>query len=248
MSGLLDSLHALCEVEGEVRELQSRIARREGRVRAQERRLAEAAASREAKRELLLRVQAEAGEYDLEIRTIEEQVGKLRTVLNQSKTNKEYSSVLIEINTAKANSAKIETTALHLMEQTEALETELATMDEARQKGEAKLGELVAACEAFKQETASELAAKENRLATASDPIPPQAMATFRRVAENYDGDALAQVMQRHPRRLEFSCNGCNMTVTLEQVNALKLRDDLQVCNVCGRILFLETSSRRPLP
>ena len=248
MSGLLDSLHALCEIEGEVRELRSRIARRERQARAQERRMREAAAAREAKREALLRVQAEAGEYDLEIRTIAEQISRLRTVLNQAKTNKEYSSVLTEINTAKANSAKIESTALRLLEQTEGLEAELATMDEARRKDEGKRDEVVAACEAFKRETAGELAAMEARLTEASDRVPPQAQATFRRVAENYDGDAMAQVMQRHPRRLEFSCNGCNMTVTLEQVNALKSRDDIQVCNVCGRILFLEAPSRRPVP
>ena len=50
----------------------------------------------------------------------------------------------------------------------------------------------------------------------------------------------LAVVVQVHPKRLEFSCGGCHMSVPLELVNALKSREDIQCCNVCGRILYVQ--------
>ena len=38
----------------------------------------------------------------------------------------------------------------------------------------------------------------------------------------------------------DYCCGGCNMTITLEVVNLLQSRDDIQHCAVCGRILYLE--------
>ena len=62
----------------------------------------------------------------------------------------------------------------------------------------------------------------------------------FERVAEYHEGDAMANVIKPHPKSDEFICGGCHMTITTELVNALMSRDDLQMCNNCGRILYLD--------
>ena len=35
------------------------------------------------------------------------------------------------------------------------------------------------------------------------------------------------------------------MTLTLEVVNLLKTSDEIQICKVCGRILYLENAARQ---
>ena len=50
----------------------------------------------------------------------------------------------------------------------------------------------------------------------------------------------MADVQKPHPKRDEFVCGGCHMTITAEAVNALMTRDELQTCNNCGRILYLQ--------
>jgi predicted nucleic acid-binding Zn-ribbon protein len=48
-----------------------------------------------------------------------------------------------------------------------------------------------------------------------------------------------------HPKRDEYLCSGCNMKVTLEVINALQTRDELQTCKVCGRILYWEAPEKQ---
>ena len=77
----------------------------------------------------------------------------------------------------------------------------------------------------------------------ASEDVSPTARTTFMRVAERHDGEALASVVKLHPKRDEYSCSGCNLMVTLEVVNLLATRDDLQICKACGRILYVAGAS-----
>ena len=78
-----------------------------------------------------------------------------------------------------------------------------------------------------------------------SEGLPPTALATFTRVAEKHDGEGLAEVIRLHPKREEYACGGCNMTVPLDHVNALAARDEIQYCLVCGRILYLLSTAEK---
>ena len=69
--------------------------------------------------------------------------------------------------------------------------------------------------------------------------IPPQPLEIFKRVAETYDGEALAIVAQVSDRTEAYNCGGCFMNVTTEAVNLLMTRDDIIRCPNCTRILVL---------
>jgi predicted nucleic acid-binding Zn-ribbon protein len=97
----------------------------------------------------------------------------------------------------------------------------------------------------LQRETESRLQRLQAEREEAADGVPPTVLQTFERVAERYDGEAMATVVRTNPRREEFICQGCNMTVTLEKVNALITRDDIQQCQTCGRILYLEEAPTR---
>jgi predicted nucleic acid-binding Zn-ribbon protein len=87
------------------------------------------------------------------------------------------------------------------------------------------------------RERRSDLEAQREQVA---DAIPPATLATFARVAERHDGEALAEIVRLHPKRDDYVCAGCHMKVTLEIVSALQSRDEVQSCDACGRLLYLD--------
>lgn len=176
----------------------------------------------------------------LDIAAREESINKHRQALNQAKTNKEYAAILTAMNTEKADNAKIETEILQLIEETQNLKDEAAKI-EAEQ---AKLLENVARAEkalyAYDAESQSEHDDLQAQRDECSEKIPPTMLAIFTRVAKHHDGEAIVPATKLRPKREEYICSGCNMTLTLEVINMLQTNDEIQICKVCGRILYLE--------
>jgi len=71
--------------------------------------------------------------------------------------------------------------------------------------------------------------------------IPVDALDTFKRVAETYDGQAVTTIEQQDGKGA-YSCGGCFMAITAESVNMLMTKDDIIRCPNCTRILVLSGS------
>ena len=74
----------------------------------------------------------------------------------------------------------------------------------------------------------------------AAEQTEPSTIVLFDRLSERYEGDVMAGIERTHPRRDEFICGGCHMTLSAELANALMVRDDVLTCKNCGRILHIE--------
>jgi predicted nucleic acid-binding Zn-ribbon protein len=61
----------------------------------------------------------------------------------------------------------------------------------------------------------------------------------FKRVAETYDGEAMAIIEEQDGKAGAYSCGGCFMGITAETVNLLMTNDDIIRCPNCTRILVL---------
>jgi predicted nucleic acid-binding Zn-ribbon protein len=72
--------------------------------------------------------------------------------------------------------------------------------------------------------------------------IPAEPLRVFKRVAETYDGEALAVVEKQESKIEAYSCGGCFMGITAESVNLLLSKDDIIRCPSCTRILVLSDS------
>jgi predicted nucleic acid-binding Zn-ribbon protein len=72
--------------------------------------------------------------------------------------------------------------------------------------------------------------------------IPPATMEIFNRVADTYDGQALAVAGKQEEHVDAFSCDGCFMGLPAEIVNRLMTKDEIIRCSNCTRILVLKTS------
>jgi predicted nucleic acid-binding Zn-ribbon protein len=79
----------------------------------------------------------------------------------------------------------------------------------------------------------------------AASGVPPKALDFFNRVAGKNEGVAMAKVIRTHPKRAEYACDGCNMAINIEQVNAILSRDEAVTCNICGKILYVDAPAAK---
>jgi len=241
MGATIEALQRLQEIELQILEVRHRIDRRHRAVEKQQALIAETERRIADEEGRLRKLQIESDQLDLDMKSREEHISKLRQNLNTAKTNKEYSAILTELNTNKADTSKIEERALTLLNEIEKKRAEVDALREERGKEVEKLEELRAQAKSTEQKSQARLDSLQNERDQAAEAVPPRALEFFDRVARKHDGEALAPIMRTHPKREEYACEGCNMAVTLEQVNSILSRDEPVTCNVCGRILYFET-------
>jgi predicted nucleic acid-binding Zn-ribbon protein len=97
--------------------------------------------------------------------------------------------------------------------------------------------------EAKADEHETELKTIQDEWNKAASIIPNELLKIFKRVAETYDGEALAGVEQHEGKKGAFTCGGCFMEVPAEMVNLLITKDDVIRCPNCTRILVLSKES-----
>jgi len=231
----------LQDIERDLAQLRRRMRARRNAVKAQEARIAKHREEHESLRQQALQQRKQADEYENRLRESEEAVSKLRVALNSAKTNKEYAAVLTQINTHKADNAKIEEEALKIIGGVDALKQQAEGVTKVVEEEEARLQEIqdsTAEEVAKLDKMIQDLQAKRNEAAQA---VTPEALAVFDRLAEQYEGEALAkvEVVGKKPP-YDYTCGGCYMTLNAEHANALRSRDEIRQCDNCQRILFLD--------
>lgn len=244
MGATLDALYRLQTLENQLLDLRRKIRARQRAVRGCRKRIEDIEATLAAKREQLKRDQADADRQELDRKAREADIARHREALNRAKTNKEYAAILTQLNTEKADNAKIEDRVLAMLGAVDQARKSIQEYEELKTKEIERLRELEAAATEYEASVRAEVQALEERREDEAEHISPDIVRTFIRVAEHHDGEAMAVVVQANPRRAEYVCGGCNMSITLEHVSALRSRDEIQTCNNCGRILYLDEAVR----
>ena len=242
MGPVLAELIALQSIENRLRAVKSQLSRCRRRVTFQENQIRTLASGLETKKEQIQLTRMQCDRLELELKTKDEEVAKYRSVLNTAKTNKEYAAILMGLNTTKADNSKIETQVLDLMKNIEADEAEWAEIEKEIETQKQKLEEIrketAVSAVAFENEIA-EIEQKWNKIARS---LPAESLEVFKRVAETYDGEALAFAEKQDERREAYSCGGCFMGIPIETVNMLMTKDEIIRCPSCTRILVLKTT------
>ena len=244
MGKMLEALARLQSIEHQVADVRRRLRTRSAAVKAQEAQIAQLKESLAAQHEAVVAAQKRYGAVELELRTREEHVAKLRASLNTARTNKEYATVLTEINTFKADNSKLEDDGLKIMQAVDAAKTEAEKIKAQIEQAEKRRDEIArtSAEEIARLEALQAELAKKRKEATAE--VPPKELRVFEKIAATRDGDAMAEVeMFGRKPPYEYVCGGCHMGLRAEHANALRTRDEIRTCESCGRILFLKETS-----
>jgi predicted nucleic acid-binding Zn-ribbon protein len=176
---------------------------------------------------------------DLDMKTRQEHIEKLRTSLASTKTNKEYSAILVHISGEKAEVAKIETSVLEQMQQAETMGAAIAVLKEQIAAEEQALAKIEAEHADKVAGITSQIQALAARRADAAANVPVEALRQYDRVSQKYPGDAMAPIEFDESDLDSVSCGSCYIGLNVEHLNALRGRDAIRRCDSCNRILYL---------
>ena len=239
MGPVLNGLTKLQSVENRLRVAKAKLTRCRRNVVIQENQVRNLQNAVEAKKEEIQLTQIQYDRLELELKSRDEDIAKLRASLNTAKTNKEYAAVLTQLNTTKANNSKNENQILDLLKDIEADETECKEIQGQieEQKQQLEKTRVESATLASKYE--AEIQGIQAEWDEAAKDIPAEPLETFRRVADTYDGQAVTAIEKPSDKKGAYSCGGCFMGITAESVNKLMSKDEIIRCPNCTRILVI---------
>jgi uncharacterized protein len=233
------ALVKLSRADQQVRAAQSRLDDASRNVRVQERKVAELADKHKLAAAHLREQQSQSAQLELDLKTRDAHIERLRTQQQTAKNNKEYQAFLLEINTEKMEKGKVEEQTLVVMEQVERLTAEqkeltalLAAEKERLAQLKTEIGHKLTAMQA-------EIDALKPARDAAAAEVPAKALEAFARLADRFEGEALSALSKPDRRREEWVCTSCNIDVVTDVYNKLHSRDELSFCPNCHRILYI---------
>jgi predicted nucleic acid-binding Zn-ribbon protein len=233
------ALVKLFQADQALREAQARLDSTTRNVRIQERRLADLQERLTLAQSKLKEAQAKSASLELDIKSRDAQIEKLRAQQSTTHSAKEYQTFLVEINTQKADKTRIEEEALKSMEVTEkatAEAKELQTLVDAESaKAQQMRAEINDKTKSLQEEIDSLKAPREE----AANAVPAKAREMFEKLADRYEGEAMAKLERPDRRREEYLCSACNMALVADVYNKLHSRDEMVYCTSCRRILYI---------
>ncbi len=182
---------------------------------------------------------AQQMELDSDLRARDARIEHLRQQQQGAQNHKQFQNFLVEINTQKTDRSKVEEQAVAKLTEVEDLqkrEAELREQTLAEQQRAEKLQTEIAA-------TTVEVRSDIDRLTplrqAAANGVPGPALSIFDKLADNYDGEAMAAVGHIEGRTENYYCTACNMELVVDVYNRLMTRDEVLSCPGCGRILYV---------
>ena len=238
MGPVLSGLIKLQSIENQMRAVKAKLTRCRRNIIIRENQIRGLQSSLEAKNEEIQLTKIQIDRLELELKTRDESINKWRASLNAAKTNKEYAAVLTQLNTTKADNSKIETQILDLMKDIDIDEAERGKIKSQIEEEKKMLEQTRKDAEVQGAKYQAEIEQIQLQWDNAAKAIPTEPLEVFKRVAETYDGEALA-VVEQDGSADTYTCGGCFMGITVENVNQLMTKDDIIRCPNCTRILVL---------
>lgn len=245
---LQDQLYSYFELDQRVRAMRSRLDAATRRKNAQQRKLDQLKQAAAELDEQLKTAKAQASTLETEAQAIDERINAQRDKMNNVTSNKEYSALLVEVNTLKADKSKLDDAQLDAMSKAEALDAEAQGLNE-KVEAQTKLvnGATKEVAEA-EQEVGGKVEELQVERDAAGEPLSDDIRKTFDRLSHTYDGEAMAEISEQDRRRMEYTCGGCYTLLPVESVNGLITRpDEITTCGTCNRILYVSRELRESL-
>ena len=176
---------------------------------------------------------------------IEGRITDARTNMNAVTSNKEYSALLVEVNTLKIEKSKAEDEALASISSVEATQKTFEELSEATEQQRKLVEGAEKAVSEAREEVGDRLDQVQAERDTAAEKIPADSLAIFERLAYEHDGEAMAEVELQDTRRKEYICGGCFIQLPIDRVNSIMTKpDETTTCPTCGRILYLKEEAK----
>jgi len=170
-------------------------------------------------------------DLEAEVKDIKAKISKYNLQLNEVKTNKEYSSLLKEIEEAKKKVDMLEEKIITEMLAADEIEEEIKAADQRYKEGQERFLKE----KNVLQQKRNELEEKRKKLIQEKDElmpkIPSEQVSLYLKISLKKNGIALSPVYD------DF-CSMCHVRIRPQVLNELKSQEKVIVCENCGRILY----------
>ena len=170
---------------------------------------------------------------ELELASKEEEGRKMQAQLYQLKTNQEYSAKLKEIGAVKADTSVIEDAILALLDEADKLNIQIKEEKERIAEREKKTNAEKQKLDSRDKEIKDKLSQLDSQRSQLTQQITPKILAKYEKIIANRDYLAIVKVDNN-------SCQGCFMNVPPQVINLIKMYDNLVICEMCQRILYID--------
>jgi uncharacterized protein len=179
-----------------------------------------------------LDAQKEKKDREMELGTKEENTKKLQAQLYQLKTNKEYNTMLAQIQDSKADASMVEDKILEAMEKIDRTRTAVEQEKKKLAEEEGIFNEQKKKVDMEMQGIDERLAQLESQRKQMMPGIDKSILHTYERILHNREGLAIVAVK-------ENTCMGCHMFVPPQVINMIQSYEHIITCEVCNRILHI---------
>jgi predicted nucleic acid-binding Zn-ribbon protein len=235
----LPALLALFKIDRDLQQLHSGLENAQKDQKRQQAKIAALQKDHDTQHAAYQKLQADVAAKELDMKTRQEHIDKMRTSLSNTKTNKEYSAILVQISAEKSEVAKVETATLEQMSQVEAAGKSLSALKDAIAAETQQLAKIQSEHGDKVTALTDQINALAVRRAEAATHVPADALRQYDRVNQKFPGDAMAPVIYDENSLEDISCGSCYMGLNVEHLNALRGRDAIRRCDSCNRILYL---------
>ena len=228
----LDRLIKLQRVDTTIDDARRKIAAHPVRLAEADARLEEATTRVDAAKERLKDNQDARRALEKDAAVFQGRVTKFKEQLMAVKTNREYTAMQHEIETAQKDLGGVEEKVLELMMDADVIAADV-------KQAEAVLAARRKEIEAEKKELAQELTAVEASLARATDTrgslvaeIEPQLLDLFEQLAKGRKGIAICSATR------DGLCSVCHVRLRPQVFQLVRQNDSIIQCDICNRILY----------
>jgi predicted nucleic acid-binding Zn-ribbon protein len=182
-------------------------------------------------KELANRRRALEGDVDLS----RSKLSRLKDQLMAVKTNKEYTAMLHEIQTAEEQIRGEEDKILEIMEEMEDMEKDLKGAEQEMNKKSAELQESIRKANESAPQMEAELEKLRQDRSQVESQISAELLSRYHRIAHARKGIALAEAKDE-------LCSACHVRIRPQMYAELLRTDNIYACDSCSRILFSRES------
>ncbi|RFT15457.1 MAG: hypothetical protein OP8BY_0347 [Candidatus Saccharicenans subterraneus] len=186
-------------------------------------------------KERLAQNQKKRRDLEAEVKDLKAQIAKYKRQLNEVKSNKEYTSLLKEIQETQEKIDRLEEEIIRELLVADEIEEEIRTASLKQKNEEEHLKQEIAALTQRKQS----LEAEKDQLARKRQELVPgiakSQLQLYQSIARKRAGIALSRVIE------EF-CSMCQLRIRPQMLNEIRDRSKLHLCESCGRILYFDYS------
>jgi predicted nucleic acid-binding Zn-ribbon protein len=201
-----------------------------------EKKFVELSAVVETKREQLEALRKRRKEKDKQLQAGQETLKKTRDRLLEVKTNREYQSMLKEIETFETKNSRVEDEIISLLEELDVFEKELNTqeadLDAQRRRYEEDKASMTKELNSIAEEL--DLCARKSEAVRKK--IPADTLRKYEQIKNAARGVAVVSVWKE-------VCDGCHMSIPPQLYNELQKSNVLITCPSCSRIIYWENKN-----